>query len=377
MWGVYLNSLFRGIGQSFVNFFEPIYLYQLRGSIIDVLIFNLVYQAVEVISGFFSTQVIRKIGIDWSMFIGSVLRIFYFVFLALIPYNMVFLYLSAISCGLMINFCWIPFHYTVIALDDGDKKYGKETSLVAVSEKIAWALGPILGGLFINFFGYNNLFFLAACFVFISGIAFFFDDFVRSGMDFSVPRIIKDLTGKERRRIWLSLAGSSLETTIAAVFWPLFIFLNVKSVSEAGLIQGLSLFASLALLFWIGRRIDKKGYGLLKWGVLVLSATWFIRVFITSGIGIFASNLASEFGGILLWLPYSAWIYERISKERKTEFLLEREIVLHLSGALLCFLLIIFIKFFSWTLIFVLAILALITTIGGIYWEESVSKIKQ
>lgn len=369
LWGVYLNSLFRGIGQSLVNFFEPIYLYQLRGSILDVLMFNLVYQVVVVISGFFTTNIIRKIGIDWSSFVGAILRILYFLFLSLIPINMIFLYLAGISCGLMMNFCWIPFHYAVVALSDEERKYGKETSAVAMVDKLAWAIGPMVGGLCIVLFGFNNLFLLAAFFVFLSGIAFFFDDFVKKGMAFSTKRIVHDLVGKERRKIWFSLAGSSLETTIAAVLWPLFIFLNVKSFSEAGFIQGFSLVAALLLLFWIGKTIDQKGYGLVKWGFIVLTLTWLLRVFVSSGIGIFASNLVSEFGGILFYLPYSAWIYSRISQEKKTEFLLEREMVLNAAGALLCLFLMVFVKYFSWSLVFGLAIIALFMSIGGTYWE--------
>lgn len=370
MWGVYLNSWFRGIGASLVNFFIPIYIYNFKQSLADVLLFFLIYHLVVVVSGFFSTQIISKIGIDWSEFIGAILRIVYLLSLNLISQNWLFFYIAAVIWGLMINFCWIPFHYTVIALDDGDKKYGKEASLVAIIDKLSLVLGPILAGLVIKFLGYPWLFGIAAIFVFFSGITFFLDRFVRSGMDFSIKRIVGDLLGKKRRKVWISLLGCELETFIAGIFWPLFIFLNLGSITKTGLVQGLSLLIALLLIFLIGKRVDTKGYGVAKVGVVILIFNWFSRLFISSGGAIFTSNIFSQFGGILLWLPFSAWIYSRISQERKTEFLLEREMVLHSTGAILCLGLLTFIKYFSWNLIFALAILGLLMTTGGVWLER-------
>lgn len=369
MWGVYLNSWFRGIGSSLVNFFIPIYIYGFRQSLADVLLFFFIYHLAVVISGFFSTQIISRIGIDWSEFVGAVLRVAALLFLNLMTQNWLFFYLSAFVWGLMINFCWIPFHYTVIALDDGDKKYGKEASFVAIVDKLTLVLGPILAGLIIKSSGYFWLFTIAGIFVFFSGITFFLDKFVRSGMDFSTKRIIKDLLGKKRRRIWLSLSGYSLETFIASIFWPLFIFLNLNSITKTGLAQGLSLLVAMLLIFLVGKRVDTKGYGVAKAGLIILSFNWLLRIFISSGATIFTSNIFSQFGGILLWLPFSAWVYSRISQERKTEFLLEREIVIHATGAILCLGLLAFIEYFSWYLVFALAILGLFMTTGGV-WSE-------
>jgi len=374
--GVYLNSLFRGMGQYLINFFVPIYLYKLKGSLADVLIFYILCNLIVVLSGFFSTAIIRKIGVDWSSFIGALLRILYFLSLSLIPWHWLFFYLAAIFSGLKINFYWIPFHYTVISLDDGDKKYGKEASMVTIAEKIALVLGPIIGGAVIRFFGFSYLFLLAGIFIFISGVILFFDNFTKKGMDFSTRRIIKDLLGKKRRKIWLGLTGYSIETFIATILWPLFIYFHISSIIKVGFVQGLSLVVALGILFLVGKRVDKKGYGVVKFGLIILTINWLLRIFISSSASIVASNIFSEFGSILLWLPFSAWIYSKISIERKTEFLLEREMVIHIVETLLCVFLLITKNNFNWLLVFSLAISALFMTAGGIYLESK-TDIKQ
>ena len=255
-------------------------------------------------------------------------------------------------------------------MDDGDKKYGKEISRILVVEKITLVIGPIIGAFIIKTSGFSNLFLIGSVFVFFSGIAFFFDDFTKKGMDFSTSRILKDLFGKERRRVWLALSGVSLENFISSMLWPLFIYLHVGSILKTGLIQGFSLAVSMLLLLIVGKRIDKKGYAVIRFGLIILVLNWFLRIFISSGVEIFASNVFSELGGVFLWLPFSAWIYSRISKERKIEFLLEREIVLHIMGVLLCLLLLMLRNYFSWFLIFVLAISGLFFIAGGVYLER-------
>lgn len=358
--GVYLNTFLRSSGMNLVAIFIPLYIYQLTGKLENVFLFYGLYHLLVLLSALPAGWVTQRIGVDWTEFLGSVLRALVLYLLILGKQNYIFLGLAACLWGVTVSFYWLPFHYTVVGAEDGDGHFGKETSGIKIVEQITASLGPFLGGLIIAGLGFSWLYGLAILLVLLSGIPMFFDRFTKKGMRFDLKEIKKSFCQKRNSRLIISFAGVGLKGVVLSIAWPLFIFLAVKKYEVVGGIQTAALLISLALLWWLGKWIDKRGSGILKWGIVINSFVWLIRSFLITPLTIFLSHVVYSFGGILLWTPFDALVYRLMLEKRKLEFLIIRETAIHGAGFLGCLLVWQMMrKGIAWFWIFNLAILGL------------------
>lgn len=363
--GVYLNTFLRSSGMNLVAIFIPLYIYQLTGKLENVFLFYGLYHLLVLLSALPAGWVTQRIGVDWTEFLGSVLRALVLYLLILGKQNYIFLGLAASLWGVTVSFYWLPFHYTVVGAEDGDGHFGKETSGIKIVEQITASLGPFLGGLIIAGLGFSWLYGLAILLVLLSGIPMFFDQFTKKGMRFDLKEIKKSFCQKRNSRLIISFAGVGLKNVVLSIAWPLFIFLAVKRYEVVGGIQTAALLISLALLWWLGKWIDKRGSGILKWGIVINSFVWLIRSFLITPLTIFLSHVVYGFGRILLWTPFDALVYKLMLEKRKLEFLIIRETAIHGAGFLGCLLVWQMMrKGIAWFWIFNLAILGL--GLGGL-----------
>ncbi len=148
---------------------------------------------------------------------------------------------------------------------------------------------------------------------------------------------------------------------IYGVAWWVFVYFAVKNYEVVGAISSGVLFLTLIICFWAGKWIDKRGPGVLKWGVMANSINWLIRPFLKTTSLIFTSDFLYRLVTVFIWTPIDAVTYEMAGKKRRLEFLVKREIWIHLGGLLTCFLVWIFLFVrFSWGAIFILGALGLV-----------------
>ena len=166
---------------------------------------------------------------------------------------------------------------------------------------------------------------------------------------------------------------------IFGVAWPLFIFLTVKNYQTVGMVQTAALFGSLGLLWWLRKKVDKKGSRFLKLGVFLNSLVWLWRsltvspfafffsnmglasLFIFNPFVIFFSNIVYGLGNLLVYTPFDSLVYKIILRRRKLEFLVIRELAIHSGGLIGCLVVWQLIKQgVSWSWVFNLALVGLI-----------------
>ncbi|MFC1711678.1 MFS transporter [Patescibacteria group bacterium] len=371
--GVYVNTVLRSLGMYLVYLFIPIYVYQLTGRLESAFIFFAIYHLMVVISAVPAGWMTQKIGVDLTEFISSVFRALVLFFLILGKQNTNFLWIAGLLWGITVAFFWIPYHYTVVGAEEEDGKFGKETSLIKILEQITSSLGPFLGGLIIVSLGFNWLYSLAIILVLLSGLPLFFDKFTKKGMRFNVKKVGVSFWQKGNKRFVLAFTGLGTIDAIAAIAWPIYMFLVIKNYEVMGIIQTLSLFLGLIFLWVLGKQIDKKGSGILKWGVYVNSFIWLTRAFLKTPLTVFISNTIYGFGSLLTYTPFDALMYKSMLPRRKLEFLMMREIAIHGGGFVTCLLVWQMIKLeISWMWIFALGTLGylVVLAVGKIIKEN-------
>jgi len=359
LFGAYLDTALLYLGMSLVGIFIPIYILELTNSILTVFKFYAFYHFLAVVLIFPAAFLLRKIGVDKTSFLGAISRALFLLFLILAKQNTCFLWLAFLFLALTIPLCWLPFHYTVVNIDGGDKKFGKESGILGMITRIFSSLGPILGGFIISFFGFSWLYFAAIIIVLLSGISLFLDRFEKKGMEISIKQILKKCLEPKLSGVYNGLIGMSIHSMVYGIAWPIFIFLAIGSYKKLGIITSSALFISLIVFYWAGQWVDKKGKGILKIGAVINSLNWLLRPFLKTAMPIFLSDSIYLIGSILIWTPFEAAFYEK-GLDENFDFIIIRELIIHFSAFLACLLLgLLFWLKVSWFWIFSLAIFGL------------------
>ena len=365
LWGIYLHSMFRTMGMSLVGIFIPIYIYQLTGEFIPIFIFYLFYHLTVVFTSSLVGMSMKHFGVDKIAILGAVLRAVFLFLLILSKSQLGLLWPSAIIWGLAVSSTWLPYHYTVVVEDDGDGKFGHEVSALRVVDKLAAGAAPFIGGVVIYFFGFSVLYLVGIILVAISAIPLLIDSFDKRQMRYQIGRVWQELFDKRLRPVAIGLSGSVLEGQIFAIFRPLFIFLALANVTKLGAIESIALLCGIAITWWAGNWVDKKGFGLMKIGIAANFFAFLLLPFLSLSWEFFLFTTIYVLIAALIWTPFDAAMYQFASQRRKLEFFVQREIIIH--GASAVFFSLVWIVFgnnLNWLVIFGLGSFSLLLSLA-------------
>jgi len=353
--GVYLTTFLLNFGLGLVGLFIPIYIWRISGQLASVFyFFALYYLGVFLASPLAGCLFKRFISPDFSYLFSVFGRLLYLYFLFEAEQNAVFLWPAAFIWGLTIPFCWFPYYLTATHEENEDGKFGKEVSNMGTLSQLASATAPILGGLVVSRWGFNFSYFLAGLFFIASFLPLYFDRYNPKRVEFSLRDSVLFIRNSKEKKLRRAFLGSGLEGA-ANIAWPLFIFSTLGGCQVLGWIKGLSLFLSVLTLTWVGRFIDRKGKGILNWGVGANFFNWLLRI------------LAYSLGGILVGTPFQALVYEKArGRYSPLEVFVARDLLANLGGFLTCLLLAFLVNYrFFWLLAFSLGALGVFLIRGN------------
>lgn len=330
LFGLYGNSALRNLGFSLIGIFVPLYILKLTGSLLAVLGFYLLLRTAEILFTLPAVFFITKFGPDWATFASNILTSMELAGLILAAKNLPFLVLVAILAGIKVPLYWLPYHLTFIKLGNFNR-FGTEGGILGILAQLFSALGTILGGIVISFFGFRWVFLLVILVILVSSTPLFFDRFSKRGVMPKAGRTVRGIFKPTYQRTFLAFLGAGLGDTVVGILWPIFIFKVVRDYVILGGIVGSTLLISLLFLFGVGRYVDRKGMRPLRVGIFLNSLNWIIRGFLVTPWQIFWSNFCYEIGSILTWVPFDTWVYKKAAKSQTFEFLLKRELVLNFS----------------------------------------------
>ncbi len=336
--GLFLSAALRNFGMSLISLFIPLYVWRLTGNLRSVFLFYALYHLVVVLVVYPTAKFIRRFGVDLVGFLGAVTRAFFLYCLVRAEARGLFLWAGGIWWGVTVPLSWLTFHYSFIIAEKEDGKYGKEVSQLQVVYRLTGLLGPAAGGVITTLYGFGALFTMVMVVTIVSGLPLFFDAVADRGMRLSWEKIVSHLRRQERQRVWWSLVGGQLEATVMSLAWPLFIFTVVADYETIGFIKSASAVVAVGIVWSLGRLIDRKAKSVLRFGSIVNSFNLLIRSFLTGSVPLFLADASYGVASGLVATPFEAAFYEEAVKMRKLEFVVEREVVLHASGAVICLL---------------------------------------
>jgi len=312
---LFVSSIIVNFALAMVQFFEPIYLYQIGYPLIKIAIFYLIVYILYFFLIPFGAKFANKYGYENGMFLGTVFYVVFYVCLFLIPQFPILFYIAAIIYTFQKIFYWTAFHAD-FAHNSEDTEEAREISSVTVSNAVMFIVGPILGGLIITYFGFSVLFLVVSILFLVSNIPMLL---TKEKFDYRTYEYKKvfDIFKKGKLKNFLACMGYG-EELIVLVLWPIFMSTIIISYSKLGSLVSVATALTLLATLYIGRICDlKEKIKVLRFGSIIYSIIWFLRIFVRSITPIFLIDTASKISKSIVSVPITAIFYEKAKYGKK------------------------------------------------------------
>ena len=368
---LYTTNALSNLAISLIGIYLPIYIYELSldylvlnsDPILNALIWNCLFYLVVSITTvltilLFISTIFSKLHLKSSLFLGIIFRAISIGFLQLATTNPYFLIASAVFWGFRITFYWIPYHiFFVRRADDGDHKYGAEASKRNFFSGIATALGPLLGGLMISNLGFEPLFIITIILMLVSSLPTLL--YVREsthGKHKAKDVFSKYLLNKKYMPTNLAFFGRVTSAVIFAIFWGILLFLKLDNFVEIGILSTTAGIFATVLLLVVGKIIDSEGKKTIHAvSVFINSALHISRIFLISPLSFYVNSISDQINASAYGTAFIAATYEKTSPEKASNFMVYRQLTLHLGRIVLFPILILLIVLTgSWWWVFII-----------------------
>lgn len=275
-----------GFALSAATLFEPIYLYTLRYSLLQIVGYYAVTYALYFFLVPLGAKFALRYGVERSILAGSILLIFYYLAFFGIARNPQFIFLAMVLAAVYKMFYWVAYHAD-FAQYSTKEEVGREVGGMSVVISITTIFGPVAGGAVIAAFGFPVLFVIVAALIVLSNVPLLFSPSQPARASFSYRDAYRRLVRKENLRRVITALGYG-EDFLVAAFWPIFIYLVVGGAQNVGIIVTFSSLLTSLILLYIGRLTDLKNkFSVLRAGAALKSLVWIMRIAVITGAQVF------------------------------------------------------------------------------------------
>jgi len=346
---LYISVALKSLATSFIQIFVPIYLYQHGFGISEISLYYLIFFSTVAVLMPMSMRLNHQLGVKKVLSLGTVSLAGYYLilnYISTIHYSLI-----AFTFGVSVALYFSAFHIIFSKYSDKSKE-ASEFSMVQMIIRIATTSGPLLGAIFVTEVSFTGLFMIVSGLLLVSVFPLFLTkDFKVKTPKFSIIRVFKADTWK-KAVVYQACGILNIGTTI---FWPLFIFLTLKTLFSLGFIASVTSLFLVIFLFIIGKMTDRHKEDVLGAGIIAHSLSWVTRLFFLTPIGVFVNNFFATLSQMMIEIPLSKKVYQDSKKaENITDYFLFREFHLEIGR---------------------IAILVIAFFTGSIYWVFGLSML--
>lgn len=318
---LYISIAIKNFAFSMIAIFEPLYLYDLYNSIAIVFLYYAVIYTLYFFALPFGAKAAAKYGFEHCIFYSIPFAILYFLFLSQIPDYGWMIFVAIIFVIIHKILFWPSFHTDFAHYSTAGFR-GREMSAMSSISILAAIAGPIIGGIVLTKFGFENLFVLVSVLSLASIIPLLATKEKFEPHKFSYKkafqRMIKPYGRYKRKNLIVYFALS--EEALIMIGWPIFIFLILKEFYLIGLLMGASAFLIAIINLYVGRLSDRysveKKEKLIASSASFYSLSCFLRPFVGGWVGILLIDFFSKVAKMGIKYPTFTFIYNGGGKRK-------------------------------------------------------------
>lgn len=361
-----LTHIIKEFVVSFIAIFIPFFLIEKGYSILEILIFEVIFLGSAIYFTYLGLSLINSIGIKKVISLGFVFTILFYLtmsnydFLSNLLGRIFILIIIAILLVLGEAFYWMGMH-SEFANNLDKKREGSEIGIINLFAVWSRAIAPLIGALIVVKYSFETSFALVAFLLLIAVVPLFRtkDKKVKSSLSIKVP------FNKNIFRKYSIFILEGFNSIALGFMWPFMLFIiKFSLVSIASLYFVMNLFYSLAF-YLSGKLTDKYGekkvmeFG--SWGAgisMILRAAYMNPI----GIALFQGMGASTVP--FFFTPIQKYFYQ-LAKVGKLQAIYNREFYLAIGRIIGFLLLIVLILMFEPIIAFMIGfVIFALTTIA-------------
>ncbi len=317
-------------GESLINIFVPIYLYNKGFQVYEILAFYFLASLFFIFFAYHGARIVAKVGNKHAILISTPFLISYYLGLIFIDQSIVLFFILPLFLALRMILFNYGNHLTFINNSEESKR-GREVSFLGAITLIATISAPYIGGVFASI-NFSLLFVISALLIIFSIVPLFFSPEKYEKINFTSNLLFKKAFHREDRGNFISFGGYAVESIINRTVWPIFIILVVETVGRVGFVVSLSMVISLLFFYAIGKITDKiDKVKLLRIGSFLYFLGWVARIFADTSTKIILVDSYKNLSAKILRLPWSAHSYDIAARSNYFEFIVIREIIFNLA----------------------------------------------
>lgn len=348
---LYSNRLIKELAIGLLGLFLPVFLFQVYGSINLVLLFySLIYFFYLIFAApgaMLATRFTFNKAITISIFFGILAFVsLFFLESNIILFSILLIIFSTVERILY----WVPYHSGIAKFVD-NKNRAKTMSLFAAIGSLLRIVLPILAGFIIAQHGFGVLFIIAILIYFIALIPMAYMVPINEFYTFGYLQTWKVLFHKRDRRILITYMSDGAIDFINKMVWPIFIWQLLDGNYEiVGLVSSAIVLVTILLRLVMGNFTDKfDKRKLLRYGTILYSLGWLLKVFVETAFQIFVVSTYHSFSSVAMRTPFDALMYEKAADSGHyiDEYTVLREMSLNIGRVLMAVFLMVAINFFG------------------------------
>ncbi|MBI4049525.1 MAG: MFS transporter [Candidatus Doudnabacteria bacterium] len=303
---IYWHVVLNGIAFSLAYVFEPIYLYLLNYSLVQILWFYVAVYVGYAVLVSFGAKFASRFGYKHSILASSIMLVGYWACLYFIKDYPNLFFVAAIMFALQKSFYWPAFN-AEMSLSAPNKQRGREVGVLFSLTEVAYIFGPFVGGLISYKFGFGALFASAAVLLLIAVYPLFRSADIYANHTFYFKNLLSIFL--QRTRNFFGYFGYAEDLMLMSL-WPIFIFIMVPEIFSVGAILTSASILALFIMLYLGKLVDKaKHYNLLKLTALFYGLTWVFRFLAQSIPTVLAFDVLGKVGKGTVNVPMVSLTY--------------------------------------------------------------------
>lgn len=362
---LYSATLILDLAVSMVSIFEPVFLYvffsktlPLKETLESIVYFYLALYALYFFLVPFGAKFARRFGYENSIALASLFQIVLYFSLFIMNQFPWAVAVAVVVYAIAKCLYWPAFHAN-FARFSADGEQGREISNLYALESFIYIVGPLIGGLILESFGFKVLFVAVSILMLASNIPMLVTKEIFEPKSFPYFKTYRKFFKKENRKKFFAHFGYG-EEWIVLVLWPIFMYLAANDFLGLGIISAVSTLTATAVLLFIGRWTDKRGKTMvLKFGVVLYFFSWLFKILTRNYLGIILLDAYARITKNSVSIPITAGLYKDAQHGSVMEEIVffETALVAGKIIAMLCALLILQIFVPGWNSLFILGAL--------------------
>lgn len=312
---LYASVAIKNFAFSMVTIFEPVYLYKLYNSVSIVFLYYAIVYVIYLFVIPLGAKAAAKYGFEHCIFYSIPFAILYFLSLSQLPIHDWLIFFAIIFVIIYKVLFWPSYHADFAHYSVAGYK-GREMSVMSLISTIATIVGPLAGGLILTKFGFEVLFVIVSFISLISVVPLFTTREKFKPHDFSYRKAFNRLIkpyGNYKRNDSIAYTGYG-EELIAAIAWPIFIFLVLEKFYLIGILTSIMVLSVSFVSLYVGKLSDmlnrESNRKLLARSTFLRAVSWFLRPFAGNWLGVLLVDIISSGSKTGINYPLLTYIYD-------------------------------------------------------------------